>query len=54
MTAEISWIAILPELVLALGAAAVLLVEVQWKPERSVLGSVAAFSLAVAAAFTAF
>lgn len=49
---EISWIAILPELLLALGAAGVLLVEVQWKPATRVLGSLAAGSLVLAAAFT--
>ena len=49
---EISWIAIAPELALALGAAFVLLVEVQWKPRARVLGLVAAASLAIAACFT--
>ncbi len=49
---EISWIAIAPELALALGAAFVLLVEVQWKPRARVLGLVAAASLAIAAGFT--
>ena len=47
-TPEISWIAILPELFLALGAAAVLLVEVQWKPAGRVLGALAAAALALA------
>lgn len=51
VTPEVSWIAILPELLLALGAAAVLLVEVQWKPERRVLGAIAAGSLLLAAGF---
>lgn len=51
---EINWLAILPELVLALGAAAVLLVEVQWKPSSDVLGLVAGFSLLLAAIFTVF
>lgn len=46
---EISLLAILPELVLALGAAAVLLVEVQWKPATGILGAVAGFTLAAAA-----
>ena len=46
---EISWIAILPELLLALGAAAVLLVEVQWKPRTNVLGALAAGSVVLAA-----
>lgn len=48
---EISWIAILPELVLALGAAAVLLVEVQWKPQPRVLGAIAGGSVTAAIAF---
>lgn len=52
MTPEISWITILPELILALGAAAVLLVEVQWKPEPGVLGTVAGIAITFAAAFT--
>lgn len=52
ITPEISWLAILPELLLALGAAAILLVEVQWKPDKSVLGTVAAGSVVFAAAFT--
>jgi len=50
VTQEIRWLAVLPELVLALGAAAVLLIEVQWKPRRAVLGAAAAVSLALAAA----
>jgi NADH-quinone oxidoreductase subunit N len=49
VTPEVSWIAIAPDLVLALGAAAVLLVEVQWKPRALVLGYVTAATLAVAA-----
>ncbi len=52
ITPEISWIAIFPELLLALGAAGVLLVEVQWKPDKSVLGTIAAGSVVFAAAFT--
>ena len=52
ITPEISWLAILPELALALGAAAVLLVEVQWKPRAQVLGVVVAGTLTVALAFT--
>ncbi len=52
VTPEISWISILPEFVLALGAAAVLLIDVQYKPATRVLGGVAAFSLFVAAIFT--
>lgn len=51
-TPEISWIAILPELLLALGAAGVLLVEVQWKPRPNVLGAVAGAAVVLAAAFS--
>lgn len=51
-TPEISWLAILPEVALALGAAGVLLVEVQWRPRTGVLGSVAASSLLIGIAFT--
>lgn len=54
MTPEINWLTIVPELALALGAAAVLLVEVQWKPKPDVLGTIAAFALAFAAVFTVF
>lgn len=52
ITPEISWLAILPEIVLSLGAAGVLLVEVQWKPESNVLGTIAAGSVLFAAAFS--
>lgn len=52
ITPEVSWIAILPELALALGAAAVLLVDVQWKPRPPVLGTVVAGTLTVALALT--
>jgi len=45
---EISWIAIAPDLALAVGAAAVLLVDVQWKPRPRVLGSLVAGTLLVA------
>ena len=51
-TPEISWIAILPELVLSLGAAGVLLVEVQWKPRARVLGMIAGIAVVVAAVFS--
>lgn len=51
---EVSWIAIGPDLVLALGAAFVLLVEVQWKPPVGVLGWVAGGSLVAAAALAAW
>lgn len=50
VTPEVSWIAILPELALALGAAAVLLVEVQWKPRASALGTIAGGTLAISIA----
>lgn len=52
VTPEISWVAIAPEILLALGAAAVLLVEVQWKPTTRVLGVIAATALVLAAGFT--
>ena len=52
VTPDINWLAVLPEIVLALGAAVVLLVEVQWKPAKSVLGTIVAGTLVVAAAFT--
>lgn len=45
---EISWLAIGPDLALALGAVLVLLVEVQWKPPTRVLGMVVAATLAAA------
>jgi NADH-quinone oxidoreductase subunit N len=45
---EISWIAIAPDLALALGAACVLLVDVQWKPPARVLGWLVGVTLAVA------
>jgi NADH-quinone oxidoreductase subunit N len=50
---EISWIAIAPDLTLAVGAALVLLVDVQWKPPPRVWGWVVGATLAVAAGFTA-
>jgi NADH-quinone oxidoreductase subunit N len=49
---EISWLAIAPDLVLALGAAAVLLVDVQWKPRHRVLGWVVGVTLALALGFS--
>jgi NADH-quinone oxidoreductase subunit N len=49
---EISWIAIAPDLALALGAAFVLLVDVQWKPSKRILAIVVAVTLAAAAVFT--
>lgn len=45
---SISWLAIGPEIALAVGAAVVLLVDVQWKPRTNVLGAVVAGVLAVA------
>ena len=51
-TPEISWIAILPDLILGLGAALVLLVEVQWRPRAYVLGMVATATVFFAAAFS--
>jgi hypothetical protein len=49
---EISWIAVAPDLALAIGAALVLLVDVQWKPSPRVLGWVVGATLAVAAGLT--
>jgi NADH-quinone oxidoreductase subunit N len=49
---EISWIAIAPDLILAVGAALVLLVDVQWKPPPRVWGWVVGATLAVAVGFT--
>lgn len=49
---DISWLAILPEVILAAGAAAVLLVEVQWKPRAGILGYISAGCLIIAGAFT--
>ncbi len=51
-TPEIAWLAIAPELVLAVGAALVLLVEVQWKPPVRVLGWVVAVTLFAALGLT--
>jgi NADH-quinone oxidoreductase subunit N len=52
ITPEVSWIAIAPEIVLAVGAAIVLLVEVQWKPRTTAMGLVAAGALVLAGAFS--
>ena len=49
---EVSWIAIAPDLVLAIGAAVVLLVEVQWKPASVTMGWVVGYTLLIAAGFT--
>ncbi len=38
VTPEVNWLAILPELILAAGGAAVLLTDVQWKPKPRLLG----------------
>ena len=48
ITPQISWLAIAPEIALALGAAFVLLVEVQWKPRTRDLGILAGTALVVA------
>lgn len=51
-TPEISWIAIAPEIILALGAVAVLLVDVQWKPRSRVHAFIVAATLILAIAST--
>jgi len=51
-TPEVSWLAILPELLLALGAAVVLLVDVEWKPPAWVLGGAAGFAVFLATGVT--
>lgn len=50
VTPDVNWLAIAPEAILAFGAAAVLLVDVQWKPRPWVLGGIAGGSVALAAA----
>ena len=45
---DISWLGILPELILGLGAALVLLIDVQWKPRSRVLCQTAGVILALA------
>ncbi len=52
ITPEVNWLAVLPEVILALGAAGVLLVEVQWKPRAAVLGGVASLALVLAGGVT--
>ena len=52
ITPEISWLSIGPDLVLAVAAALVLLVEVQWKPPVRRLGWVVAGALIVAGGLT--
>jgi NADH-quinone oxidoreductase subunit N len=49
---EISWLAIAPDLALALGAALVLLVDVQWRPPARILAWVTGAIVAVAAILT--
>lgn len=51
---EIYWLAIIPELLLAVGAGAVLLTDVQWKPQSRVLGIIAAVTLVFAGVATVF
>lgn len=50
MIPDVNWLAILPELILGLGAALVLLVDVQYKPHPRVLGRVGALVLVLAGA----
>lgn len=45
---DINWLGILPELILGLGVALVLLIDVQWKPHSRVLCQVSAAVLALA------
>ncbi|MGD2100849.1 MAG: NADH-quinone oxidoreductase subunit N [Acidimicrobiia bacterium] len=52
ITPEISWLSILPEILLAVGAAVVLLVDVQWKPRTAMLGAVAGGAIVLATAVT--
>jgi NADH-quinone oxidoreductase subunit N len=52
ITPDISWIAVAPEILLALGAVGVLLAEVQWKPRAATLGTIATGAVVIAAAFT--
>ncbi len=47
-TPDVYWLAIAPDLALAVAAAIILLVEVQWKPRARILGLIAAGSLVVA------
>ena len=51
-TPDVNWLAIAPDLAMALAAAIILLVEVQWKPRARVLGLIAAGSLVVAFALS--
>ncbi len=52
ITPEVSWLAIFPELILAVGAAGVLLVDVQWRPRHRILGLFTAGVLLAATGFT--
>lgn len=52
ITPEVNWLAILPELVLAVGAAVVLLVEVQWKPRPGVMAAMTGWILFLAFGLT--
>jgi NADH-quinone oxidoreductase subunit N len=47
----VSWLGIAPEVILGVGAAIVLLVEVQWHPRRRILAGLTGAVVAVAAAF---
>ncbi len=48
----ISWLGIAPEIVLGVGAALILLIEVQWRPARRLLAGVAGGILVVALGFS--
>lgn len=47
----VSWLGVAPELVLGLGAAVVLLIDVQWKPDRRALAWISGFVMALAVVF---
>lgn len=49
---SVGWVAIAPEIVLGVGAALILLLDVQFKPKRSQLGLATGAVIAVALAFT--
>lgn len=51
---EVNWVSILPELILAAAAGAVLLTDVQWKPPARVLGVVAGGGVLLAGLATFF
>ena len=48
---SVGWVAIAPEIVLGVGAALILLLDVQYTPKRSRLGMAAAAVIALALAF---